>query len=116
MLQQHKYGRGFVETLLGPMASLTNDTYKLTIGNIREAVTGDETNVLGESAKFIKDITPDPWQIQLFMNSMFDNIRLMADPDYQSSLNRIRTKRYEEFGQEYWWAPAETPMEVLEDL
>ena len=112
----NKYGRGFVETLLGPMASLTNDTYKLTIGNIREAVTGDETNVLGESAKFIKDITPDPWQIQLFMNSMFDNIRLMADPDYQSSLNRIRTKRYEEFGQEYWWAPAETPMEVLEDL
>jgi len=112
----NKYGRGFVETLLGPMASLTNDTYKLTIGNIREAVTGDETNVLGESAKFIKDIAPDPWQIQLFMNSMFDNIRLMADPDYQSSLNRIRTKRYEEFGQEYWWAPAETPMEVLEDL
>lgn len=112
----NKYGRGFVETLLGPMASLTNDTYKLTIGNIREAITGDETNVLGESAKFIKDITPDPWQIQLFMNSMFDNIRLMADPDYQSSLNRIRTKRYEEFGQEYWWAPAETPMEVLEDL
>ena len=112
----NKYGRGFVETILGPMASLVNDTYKLTIGNIREAVIGDETNVLGEAAKYVKDVAPDPWQIQLFTNSMFDNIRLMADPDYQSSLNRVRAKRYKEFGQDYWWEQGETPLEVLEDL
>jgi hypothetical protein len=112
----NKYGRGFVETLLGPMAGLTNDTYKFTVGNIREAIIGDEANVLGEGAKFLKDITPDPWQIQLFTNSMFDNVRLMADPSYQSTLNRVRSKRYKEYGQDYWWEPAETPMEVLEDL
>jgi len=112
----NKYGRGFVETLLGPMAGLTNDTYKFTVGNIREAIIGEETNVLGEGAKFVKDITPDPWQVQLFTNSMFDNIRLMVDPDYQSTLNKIRTKRYKEYGQDYWWEQGETPTEVLEDL
>ena len=112
----NKYGAGFVETLLGPMAGLTNDTYKFTVGNIREAVIGDETNVLGEAAKFVKDVAPDPWQIQLFTNSMFDNIRLMADPSYQSSINKIRSKRYKEFGQDYWWEQGETPLEVLEDL
>jgi hypothetical protein len=47
---------------------------------------------------------------------MFDNVRLMADPSYQSALNRVRSKRYKEYGQDYWWEPAETPMEVLEDL
>ena len=113
MSDVNKYGRGFVETLMGPMASLTNDTFKLTIGNIREAVLGEETNVLGEAAKFVKDIAPDPWQVQLFTNSMFDNIRLMADPAYQSNLNSIRTKRQKEFGQGYWWAPGETPVEAL---
>ena len=112
----NKYGAGFVETLLGPMAGLTNDTYKFTVGNIREAVIGDETNVLGEAAKFVKDVAPDPWQIQLFTNSMFDNIRLMADPSYQSSINKMRSKRYKEFGQDYWWEQGETPLEVLEDL
>jgi hypothetical protein len=47
---------------------------------------------------------------------MMDNVRLWSDPSYQSSLNRIRSKRYRDYGQEYWWGPAETPMEVLEDL
>ena len=111
-----KFGRGFVETLLGPMAGLTNDTYNLTIGNIREAVLNEETNVLGEAASFVKkNLAPDPWQLQLFSNSMLDNIRVMADPEYQYSLNAIRTKRYKEFGQEYWWAPGETPVEALSE-
>ena len=45
-----------------------------------------------------------------------DNMRLYADPSYQSSLNRIRTKRYKEFDQDYWWEKGKTPSEVLEDL
>tara|TARA_R110000796_G_scaffold241942_1_gene363822 strand:- start:53 stop:2368 length:2316 start_codon:yes stop_codon:yes gene_type:complete len=110
----NKYGKGFLESLAGPMGSLVNDTFNLTIGNVRQAIAGDETNVLGEATKFIEDITPGVWQTQLLMDSMFDNIRMMADPNFEKSLSSVRQKRMKEYGQGYWWEPGETPLEVLE--
>ena len=110
----NKYGKGFVESLAGPMGSLVNDTFNLTIGNVRQAIAGDETNVLGEATKFIEDITPGVWQTQLLMDSMFDNIRMMADPNFEKSLSSVRQKRMKEYGQGYWWEPGQTPLEVLE--
>jgi hypothetical protein len=111
-----KYGNSYADSLGGPMVGFANQLGGLTLGNIQDVLEDRDTNIVGESIKFTKDIIPDPWQIQLFKNSMMDNVRLWADPSYQSSLNRIRSKQYRDYGQEYWWAPAETPMEVLEDL
>ena len=110
----NKYGKGFVESLAGPMGSLVNDTFNLTVGNMRQAIMGDETNVLGEATKFIEDISPGVWQTQLLMDSMFDNIRMMADPNFEKSLASVRKKRMQEYGQGYWWEPGETPFEVLD--
>ena len=110
----NRYGKGFVESLAGPMGSLVNDTFSLTLGNLRQAVVGDETNVLGEATKFIEDITPGVWQTQLLMDSMFDNIRMMADPNFEKSLASVRKKRMQEYGQGYWWEPGDTPLEVLD--
>lgn len=112
----NRYGRGFVETLAGPMGSLVNDTFSLTLGNVRQAIVGDETNVLGEAVKFVEDITPGVWQTQLFMDSMFDHVRMMADPNYEKTLASMRRKRMKEYGQGYWWQPGDSPVEVIEDL
>jgi len=110
----NRYGKGFVESLAGPMGSLVNDTFSLTLGNVRQAIVGDETNVLGEAVKFVEDITPGVWQTQLFMDSMFDNVRMMADPNFEKTLASMRRKRMKEYGQGYWWEPGESPLEVLE--
>lgn len=112
----NRYGRGFVETLAGPMGSLVNDTFSLTLGNVRQAIVGDETNVLGEAVKFVEDITPGVWQTQLFMDSMFDHVRMMADPNYEKTLASMRRKRMKEYGQGYWWQPGDSPVEAIEDL
>ena len=112
----NRYGRGFVETLAGPMGSLVNDAFSLTLGNVRQAIVGDETNVLGEAVKFVEDITPGVWQTQLFMDSMFDHIRMMADPNYEKTLASMRRKRMKEYGQGYWWQPGDSPVEAIEDL
>ena len=111
-----KYGNSYLETFGGPMGGLVNDTLSLTAGNLIELSEGDETNIAGESIRYAKNLIPDPWQVQLFKNSLMDNMRLYADPSYQSSINRMRSKRYKEFGQDYWWEQGETPLEVLEDL
>lgn len=112
----NRYGQGFAMTVAGPMASFANDTFDLTFGNFFEAISGEETNILGEGIKFVENITPDPWQSQLFISSFYDNWRTMADPDYEKTLNQIRRRRMQEYNQGYWWARGETPMEVLEDL
>ena len=67
-----------------------------------------------EAVKFVEDITPGVWQTQLFMDSMFDNVRMMADPNFEKTLASMRRKRMKEYGQGYWWEPGESPLEVLE--
>lgn len=111
-----KYGSNYLETVLGPMAGLTRKTLDFTFGNAREAVLGDETNIIPESTRFLRDIAPDPWQLSLFFDSMYYNARLMADPSYQATINRIRTQQFRENNSDFWWAPGETPAEVLEDF
>ena len=111
-----KYGSNYLETILGPMAGLTRRTAEFTLGNAREAVLGDETNIIPESTRFLRDIVPDPWQVSLFFDSIYYNARLMADPSYQATINRIRTQQFRENNSDFWWAPGETASEVLEDF
>ncbi len=110
----NRYGKGFIETLAGPMASFANDTVSLTAGNFFELISGEETNILGESIKYVENITPGVWQGQLFIDSFFDNMREMADPEFKKTLNSMRRRRMKEYGQGYWWAPGETPAEALQ--
>lgn len=109
-----QYGNSYLDTLAGPMGGLLNDLYNLTDSDVTTERGRDK--LAGQSINFASNLIPDPWQIQLFKNSLMDNMRLYADPSYQSSLNRIRTKRYKEFDQDYWWEKGKTPSEVLEDL
>ena len=112
----NKYGKSWLESLLGPSLGTAQDIRDFTYGNIVEASKGEETNVLGDFAKLVENITPGVWQTQLFMDSMFDQWRLQVDPKYQSTLDRMVRQRQTEYGQEYWWQPGETPSEVIQDL
>ncbi len=118
LVDHSRYGSGGpISTFLSsPSIDLAEDISDLTFGNVYEAVKGEETNVLGEGVKLLDRAMPGIWQTQLFIDSMFDQWRLAVDPNYQNTLNRMSTNRMREYNQDYWWAPAETPMEVLEDL
>ena len=107
----NKYGKGLFETAAGPMAGRLNDTWGVTV----EAIMTDQENIAGKNIQYIRNTIPDPWPVQLIMTSMFDNIRLMAEPKYESTLRQIRTKRQKEFNQGYWWERGETPAEVFSE-
>lgn len=104
---QNRFGGGLVSTAFGPTGELIDKTVQLTVGNIQEAVKGEETNVLGESVKFVERYTPDIWQAHLFKNAMFDQIEMLADDDAQRKYNRMIRKRQREYNQEYWWKPGQ---------
>jgi hypothetical protein len=110
----NRFGGGIVSTAFGPTGQLTDDIVKLTLGNLQEAIRGEETNVLGESARFAERYTPDIWQTHLLKNALFDQIEMLADPHAQKKYNRIVRKRQKDYEQGYWWKPGEPLPEAMQ--
>lgn len=111
---KNRFGGSLIESLAGPTGELISKTEKLTIGNIQQAVKGEETNVLGEAAQFIQRYTPDVWQTRLFTDAVFDQVALMADPRMQKKFNRQMRRRAKEYDQDYWWRKGEVLPEALQ--
>lgn len=110
----NKYGQSLVDSIAGVQASTASKIVKLTAGNIREAIKGEETNILGEGAKFVRDLTPDVWYTQMFTDSLIDAFRKEVDPNFEQSLRKIARDRKKDYGQEIWWQQGELP-EFLQD-
>jgi len=103
----NRFGGGITQTLSGPTGQLLDTSVKFTLGNIREAVKGEETNILGEAVQLGKRYAPEVWQTRLFTDAMWDQVEMMANPDAQRRFNRVVRKRQKEFNQGYWWKPGE---------
>ena len=110
---QNRFGSGPASTLLGPTGDLVNRAARLSIGNIQEAIRGEETHIFSETIDFAERYTPDIWQIQTAKNAMFDQLELMADPDAQRKYNRIMRNRMRDYDQGYWWEPGEPLPEAV---
>ena len=104
---QNRFGSGPASTLLGPTGDLVNRAARLSVGNIQEAIRGEETHIFSETIDFAERYTPDIWQLQTAKNAMFDQLELMADPDAQRKYNRIMRNRMRDYDQGYWWEPGE---------
>jgi len=102
------YGNSPIESVVGPGAQFFNRTFDLTLGNIHEAIAGEEMNVLGDIAKYTKYITPGTWQTDIIFNSMMDQAILSVDPNYQKTINSIRRREQKEVGRGFWFGPGET--------
>jgi hypothetical protein len=111
----NRFGGGITETIIGPIGDTVDTAVRFTLGNLRELVAGEETNILGESGKIVERYTPNIWQIALFKQALFDQYEMMADPDAQLKFRRMIRKRESEYNQEYWWRPGEfTPRRAPE--
>jgi len=110
----NRFGGGITQTLTGPTGQLLDTAVKFTLGNIREAVKGEETNILGEAIQLGKRYAPDIWQTRLFTDAMYDQIEIMANQDAQRRFNTIAKKRQKEFNQGYWWKPGEATPEFAQ--
>ena len=102
------YGNSPIESVVGPGAQFFNRTFDLTLGNIHEAIAGEEMNVLGDVAKYAKYITPGTWQTDIIFNSMMDQAILSVDPNYQKTINKIRRQEMKDTGRGFWFGPGET--------
>lgn len=110
----NRFGGGITETMVGPTGQVLDDSVKFTLGNIQQAIKGEETNILGEAIQLGKRYTPNIWQTRLFTDAMADQMEMMVNPDAQRRFNRVMRKRQKEFNQDYWWKPGESLPEPLQ--
>jgi hypothetical protein len=116
LVNHTQYGASMREALLGLQAARAEKLVSLTAGNVWQAISGNETNILGESVKFVEDLVPAPWQTQLIQDSIFDALRTEVDPQYQKQLRSISRRRKKEYGQDQWWERGQSPLQNIEQL
>jgi len=109
----NRYGGGLSQTVLGVTGDLLDTSIKYTIGNVREAIKGEETNILGETVQLAKRYTPSIWQTRLFTDSVFDQMDMIVNPDAEKKFNRIMKNRLANYNQGYWWKKGQITPEVL---
>ena len=91
--------------LLGPTFGLMEEAFKLTQGNIVQAMQGKSTNFGAEAIRFVKGNTPGAslW----YAKAALDHIILHQLQEYFSPgyLSQMQRRAQQEFGQQYWWSP-----------
>jgi len=112
----NRFGGGLAATAFGPTGDLVDRTYRLTLGNLQEALSGEQTHVLGELAQTVERYTPKTWQTQLFLGALFDQVEALADPSAEKRFDRIINARERDYGQEHWWEPGDFLPERAPDL
>lgn len=106
------YGRSFAGAVGGPGLGLIEDTYKLTIGNIRQGIKGEETNFGAEAVRFTRGNLPGAslWYTKAATDRLvFHQLQEYFNPGY---LRRAERKARQDFGTKYWWSPGAMPDEA----
>lgn len=96
---------GPLAAMLGPVAGLVEEAFKLTQGNIVEAMQGKDTNFGAELTRFVRGNTPGAslWYAKAALDHLiFHQLQEYFSPGYLTQMQR-RAER--EFGQTYWWEP-----------
>ena len=113
---ENRGGSDFMSTMAGPLPGMVGDVANLGISNMSKASMGEETDVLADSVRVAKGLTPGAslWYAKAaFNNLVFGQLQEMASPGY---LDRMRRRTARETGQDYWWTPGEFAPERAPDL
>ncbi len=103
--------QGAIATLAGPVAGFAEDSLRLGVSNIRQAIEGQPTNFGAEAARFARRYFPggNLWFGRKVLDAaLFDQLQTMIDPNYRQSWNRIAQKMQQRYNQEAFWPPGQT--------
>ena len=106
----NRFDRGMAETVAGPVVGFANDVRKLTLGNIMEAATGQDTKAGTELINFAKNYTPGSslWYARLGLErNLWDRLQMWADPKAKQKMRKLERKYKRDYGQKYWWSPGD---------
>lgn len=106
----NRYGGGIQANLAGPAAERLGDFMNLTVGNVAQLASGDQTNFGRELINFARGNVPggNIWYLRLAWEHMvLDQLQFLADPEANKSFKAKQQRWGREFGQGFWWRPGE---------
>lgn len=101
----NRFGGGLAGTILGPFwGGTAGDVLKLTAGNVRQTLAGEEADVGAEVIRFAKNnLIPNLWYTRAALDHvLFYRLQEMANPGY---LDRMQSRIERENEQSLWWDP-----------
>jgi hypothetical protein len=101
---------------MGLVFNRIDQVLDMTIGNINSLIDGEETHLIPEFSKLAQDLTPKPWQLALFHDYVFYNLRDATDPKHAYRFNKHEREMKKDQGQEYYFTPERSPLENIERL
>ena len=106
----NRFGGGLAQTIAGPTVGFVDDVRRLTVGNVMEAATGEDTKIGSELIRFAQDYTPGSsiWYARLGIERLvWDRLQIMTDPKAKQKMRKRERKYKKDYGQKYWWAPGD---------
>lgn len=102
-----QHGQSPIASALGPVAGAAEDVFGFTQGNIVQMIQGKDTHAGAELVKLARGMTPGAnlWYSKAITDHLiFNQLQELASPGY---LAKVRSRAQREFGQSFWWDPAE---------
>lgn len=104
----NRYGGGFAATLGGPVVGRANDLWNLTVGNLVQLASGDDTNFGRELVRFVAGNVPGNtlWYLRAgYQRVIVDALEHAIDPEANSAFKRETNYWQNNYGVDLWWQP-----------
>ena len=105
--ERNRFGGGLAQTVAGPNVQLVGDVLDLSIGNVLQAATGEDTNFGAELIRAAQDYTPGSsiWYARLGLERLvWDRLQIMTDPKAKKKMRKRERDYKRDYGQKSWWA------------
>lgn len=106
----NRFGAGKAGTVAGPVTQFLGDTIDLTVGNVAELATGEDTHFGKELVRYMDRNMPGGsiWYLRLATDRLItDELEKMVDPKAYAAFRRREQSAKRDYGQEYWWRPGQ---------
>jgi len=106
----NRFERGLPATVAGPVVGFADDIKNLTLGNLIEAASGEDTKAASELIRFAQRYTPGSsiWYLRSGLErNVWDRLQEWADPKARSKMRKQERKYKRDYGQEHWWGKGE---------
>jgi hypothetical protein len=107
----NRQGHSLAEQIAGPTVGLAGDLWKLTAGNLQQAIQGKTTNVGREAVNKLGRYTPvlsSLWyERAAYRRVILDQLQYLADPEAHRNFREQEQRLRSETGQGMWWRPGE---------
>ena len=103
----NRFGGGWAQTLSGPTVGLASDLGKFTVGNVQQAISGDDMKLGREFTDLLRRYTPggNLWYArQVYEREVLDQLQSLLDPKANDSF-KARMKTADKNGTQYYARP-----------